>query len=149
VIVILSFVILASSLLLVSGIVWNGFTNPNRHVMSREEAVEFSLRGRHRVSGVDNLRFARRWRRFKGWAVGFSFFDAMTFGEIKSGIRAGDWRRSPRLQQFILVVVGGLTLVCSVALMIGWLTRPIGLAVAVLLICYVVAQMTRGVVRAN
>ena len=147
--VILAVAIVASGLMLVGGIVWNGFTNPNRHVMSREEAIEFRLGRPQRAGGAGGLRLASWWSWFKGWAIGFSFFDTMTFGEIKSGIRAGDWRRSHRLQQFILVVVGGLTLACSVALLFGWLTRPIGLVVAVLLVAYVVVQMTLGGLRAK
>jgi hypothetical protein len=147
--VLLAVLIVASGLMLVSGIVWNGFTNPNRHVMSREEAIEFSSGRPRRAGGAGRLRSASWWSWFKGWAVGFSFFDTMSFGEIKSAIAAGDWRRSHRLQQFILAGLGGLMLVCSVALLVGWLTRPIGLVVAILLVTYVVVQMTLGISRAK
>lgn len=141
--------IVVSGFMLLSGIVWNGFTNPNRQAMSSQEAIEFRSRRPRRATDPGTLGFGSRWTWFKGSALGFSFFDSMTLGEIKSGIAAGDWRKSHRLQQFILVVAGGLALVCSVALFVGWLTRPIGLVVAVLLVTYVAVQMILGISRAK
>ncbi len=149
VVLILCVLLLLSGLMLIGGIVWNGFTNPHRHVMTQAEAVDFALARPVQAGGFTSNR--RSWWRtwFKGRAWGISFFDMMSFAELKHGVSAGEWRRSPRLQQFLMVTAGGATFICWVILLIGWLTRPVGLLVAVGLVAYVAVQLALGLRRAR
>lgn len=115
-----------------TGYVWNGFT-ARKQRLGHKQAVEVGRKG--------------AWR-FKGRAVGFSWSDEISFAELKRAVRNGGWRRSMRVQQFLLVTVGGLLGLFSMTLLIGWITRPIGVPVAIGLVLYALIQLGRGFHRA-
>ncbi|MBW3666800.1 MAG: hypothetical protein KY394_04305 [Actinobacteria bacterium] len=115
-----------------AGYVWNGVTAHKRR-LGHQEAAGVGREG--------------RWR-FRGRAMGLSWSDQIEFGELKRGVRDGSWRHSVRLQQFLLVTVGGVLSILALTLLIGWLTRPVGLLVAVGLVLYVLVQLGRGFGRA-
>lgn len=120
--------------LCLAGIVWNGMSASKRRLDHGEAAGAVHGRpGRH--------------HRLKGHTVGFAWSDEMSFSELKREAAAGS-KRSARGTQFLLVVIGGVGGVASLALLIGWLNRPTGLVFAVLLVAYVAVQMTRGLRRA-
>jgi hypothetical protein len=54
----------------------------------------------------------------------------MSFAELKRGLVAGTWRSDSRTGAFLLVLVGSAALLAGVFLLVGWLTRPVGFAVA-------------------
>lgn len=131
-----------------AGFVWNGTTNTHKQRMTRAEAAGFVF-GAPRDAESSGLRLSwwRRW--FRGRAWGISWSDEMTFGELKRGVAGGDWRRSVRLMQFLMMVGGFLGLVCSITLLIGWSTGPVGFVVSVGIVVYVALQMTLGMRRAR
>lgn len=128
------------------GFVWSGITSP-KHRMSREEAIEFSQgHGAGATGAVLSRSWSRRW--FRGWAGGFSWFDEMSFAELKRGFGDGRWRRDVRHMQFELLVAGFLLGLCGGVLLIGWAVGPVGLAVAAGLLAYIAVQTARGFWRA-
>lgn len=116
-----------------AGYVWNGVTAHKLRISDQE------------ASGVGREGV---WR-FKGRAVGFSWSDEIGFGELKRGVLDGSWRHSVRLQQFLLVTAGGILGILALTLLIGWLTRPSGLLVAIGLDLYVLVQLRQGFRRAS
>lgn len=116
-----------------AGYVWNGVT-AHKLRLSDQEAAGVGREG--------------AWR-FKGRAGGFSWSDEIGFGELKRGVLDGSWRRSVRLQQFLLVTAGGILGILALTLLIGWLNRPGGLVLGIGLVVYVVIQLSRGFVRAS
>jgi len=116
--------------------------------MTQAEAAAFVF-GAPRATESGGLRLSwwRRW--FRGRAWGISWSDEMTFGELKRGVAGCDRLRSVRLMQFLMMVGGFLGLVCSITLLIGWSTGPVGFVVSVGIVVYVALQMTLGMRRAR
>jgi hypothetical protein len=83
-----------------------------------------------------------------GKAAGVERSDQIDFAELKRGLADGSWRRSARLQKFLLLVAGIAIALPSLALLIGWQTRPLGLLVAVAVIAYSARPIVQGFRRA-
>ncbi len=123
--------------------VWNGVTSTKRR-MTPEEAAEFATGRPIRASPDSVFRRSWSWSWFRGRAWGFAWSDEMGFAELKRGVKSGAWRTSVHIQQFLVLVVSFTAGIVSLTLLIGWLTRPAGLFVAIGLAVYVLVQMTRG-----
>lgn len=122
-----------------AGFVWNGVTNVRKGKRA-EDPRDF---GPPMGSGQA---VQRSW--FRGRSAGFSWSDEMSFGELRRGVASGEWRRSVRLQQFVLLVSGFLLGISSLALLIGWLIGPGAFAIGLVLALYIAFQMYRGMRRA-
>jgi len=123
-----------------AGFVWNGVTNVRKGRGARTSA------GLGPSTGSSGL--AVQWSWFRGRSAGFAWSDEMSFGELRRGVASGAWRRSVRLQQFVLLVSGFLLGISSLTLLIGWLIGPGALVIAIGLVLYIAFQMYRGMKRA-
>jgi hypothetical protein len=129
-----------------AGFVWNGFTNlrgttpePDNEAEPAAETV---------VPGASTPAASTRRTWFRGRSASGSWSDEMSFAELTQGVRSGAWRRSRRLQQFLLMVCGFFLGFFATALLIGLGLGPVGTTVAIAIIAYVGFQMTRGFIRA-
>ena len=129
------------------GFVWNGITTPKQR-MTREEAVEFAQRQTPAPTSDVLVRrtFRRTW--FHGRAWGFTWFDEMSFGELKAAFKGSRWKESVRYQQFALAVGGFLAGLFGLVLLIGWEIGIIGFLVAIAIVLYVSFQLARALFRA-
>ena len=129
------------------GFVWNGITAPKQR-MTEKEAAEFAQAPGRASRGdvVARRTFRRTW--FRGRAWGASWFDEMSFGELKAAFRQSRWRESARYQQFALAVGGFIVGFFGLVLLIGWEFGTIGFLVASAIVLYVLFQLTRAFSRA-
>ena len=116
--------------------------------MSTEEAAEFVEHPTPDRTGdvLARRSFRRSW--FRGRAWGFSWFDEMSFGDLKAALQHSGMRGSTRSQQFALAVGGFVVGLFGLVLLIGWEVGTIGFVVAIAIVVYVAFQLTRAFVRA-
>ncbi len=129
------------------GFVWLGITSPKRRMTPRE-AADFAQDRRPPRDGNAVLQRSWRWSWFRGRAWGVSWFDEISFTELKRGFRQSRWRASVRYQQFAILIVGFLAGLFGLVLLVGWEIGTVGFVVATGIVAYVSFQLTRAFVRA-